>query len=652
MRTAFSHLRGEEIALEHTLRSINYFDSTDSIKRGAMKKLLSLLFFLLLFSCLPKQGGASTQTVQDRAAEIPQEFQDYPIVILKDSSTVRMSDERDLLIGNTTVYYVQKENPALLREIAIPFSMVSEEPVHVACQVRYPDGSQWELSGYDIKKSDNRRSYDMSVIGNSSEIRSFTIPRYSQGMEISLTVIRKHKGNLFTPALFFREQHPILLKKISIDTTASHHILRNGEGLTIADTTIGKMHHYHARNCKPQRSRYYSKHDEKWYAAVHLSRFALGNEATKGWSDLGDQYLLYIAEEERTDSTIKELANQFKGETLQESCELYYREIVNRVRYLFYLDSVSAITPELPGKVISAGYGDCKGMSNLFCHLLQESHPEVPSGLALVATEGLELHNDAPSLDRFNHMVCWVVVEGDTLYIDPTNNAASWNTSFWPLVHRKTLILEEGKSRIGRVVSNRNFRNKITTQNCISLDATSEKKLTITGTVTLEGYASSLLYRYVNHMNSVDKKGYMKKWLLKRFNIETDTVITSQIGYDRSSLTYTTSVKKPYIDVDNGGIKLTVPSTYGGKTGYTTIEHEGYYSFKILEQEDCWELPEGFSELEAISFDAELYSGTLTHQGACVTRRYNIKNTPLVTSKELGGYFADKRKINNAIIWR
>lgn len=606
---------------------------------------------LLVCSCVLNQERVSLVSEQNWLYSVPTQFDDYPIIVLNDSTLIRRSKNNELMLHETVQYIVQKSFPQLLSRFIVPYSNISKESITIECAVQYKDGKSWELSSYDPPEHDDKEGDKSTIPDQCRTAYSFSLPKYEKSMKITVKTERRYKDTLFTPTLFFRGDFPTISKVITIDSNAIHHKLENTEDLTINKSVKESHFTYKASNLKPKRQTGYAKHDEEWYAGVHLSPYTMGKNAIQGWQLIGDNYLQRISHSLHIDSSVMTFAHKKKGITLEESCHNYFQEICQTITYQLYLNSSAAITPQYADSVLALGYGDCKGVSNLFFACMKTTYPEVPCGLALVATEGLELHRNAPSLSRFNHMIFWMVHKGDTLYIDPTNGDADWQTSYWPLLHRKVLLLDSGKSRVATITKSRHFENIIKTKNYIKPQYT-EAPLTLSGIITLQGFISTALFTHLNSMHTEDHEFAIKQFLKKRFNIRANTCSMQKLSYAQSIINYETDITMDFIDTGKGGLRITTPSTFGGNTHYTTTENEGFYSMKLLNQQDMWFLPKEFQKLESSTFDTPLSKGKFALQSNKLTRNYQVKDNLKITKEQLRAFYKDKRSINNTTIWR
>lgn len=101
-----------------------------------------------------------------------------------------------------------------------------------------------------------------------------------------------------------------------------------------------------------------------------------------------------------------------------------YDYVRRTIRYVAYEEGEAAFRPDTPSETFRKRYGDCKSMSLLLATLLDRAGVE--AHIAAVGTRDIPfLISENPSLSAANHMICIVPGRGDTLFLDPTQEAVS-----------------------------------------------------------------------------------------------------------------------------------------------------------------------------------------------------------------------------------
>jgi hypothetical protein len=123
---------------------------------------------------------------------------------------------------------------------------------------------------------------------------------------------------------------------------------------------------------------------------------------------------------------------------------------------------------------------------------------------------------------------------------------------------------------------------------------------------------------------------------------------------DCITLLFTANFQGNYLAMDKGGFALDVPSLFGGDVRYTTLDYEGPRFFMGFTQQDTWELPKGFSDLEKTDLDHWIAQGSWKGSGSVVTRNYTIgdTNVPFEKRREISDYYAKKLQFTKAAVWK
>lgn len=128
----------------------------------------------------------------------------------------------------------------------------------------------------------------------------------------------------------------------------------------------------------------------------------------------------------------------------QNMAALYYW-VQDNIRYIAFEDGIAGFKPEEASKVYDNRYGDCKGMANLLSAMLRAAGYD--ARLAWLGTKRVFYDYSLPSLCVDNHVICAVMHNGETIYLDPTEEFAPFGT----LAHRiqgRNVLIEDGKSFI------------------------------------------------------------------------------------------------------------------------------------------------------------------------------------------------------------
>ena len=149
----------------------------------------------------------------------------------------------------------------------------------------------------------------------------------------------------------------------------------------------------------------------------------------KGWFPTLDDLCRWHVDISRVDTDIpgidtflKENVYGSEGNSLspRQKLERIYSWVQKNIRYVAYEEGESGHRPDTPAEVLRKRYGDCKGMALLLATLLQ--HEGIDAKAAVIGTNNIGFNiAETPSLAATDHSICVAVENGDTLYLDATN---------------------------------------------------------------------------------------------------------------------------------------------------------------------------------------------------------------------------------------
>ncbi|WP_343566362.1 DUF3857 domain-containing protein [Sphingobacterium sp.] len=150
-----------------------------------------------------------------------------------------------------------------------------------------------------------------------------------------------------------------------------------------------------------------------------------------------------------TTSTLQTFVNQLwkesKGQPytyLKKACDF----VQNEIRYMGIEMGEYSHRANVPEKVFSQRYGDCKDKSMLLATMLKNKNIDV--GLVLANTyKNRGLQEELPSPYAFNHMVIEVNIGGRSQYIDPTitNQGGDIKNRYFPAYGKVLSTMGSGK---------------------------------------------------------------------------------------------------------------------------------------------------------------------------------------------------------------
>ncbi|MDE7388181.1 MAG: transglutaminase family protein [Muribaculaceae bacterium] len=104
-----------------------------------------------------------------------------------------------------------------------------------------------------------------------------------------------------------------------------------------------------------------------------------------------------------------------------DSIAAIYRFVQSGIRYVAYEAGEAGYRPDSPAEVLRKKFGDCKGMALLLATLLRQAGYD-SAKVGSVGTSDIPFNiSDIPSLAATDHMICVLPLQGDTLWLDATN---------------------------------------------------------------------------------------------------------------------------------------------------------------------------------------------------------------------------------------
>lgn len=97
--------------------------------------------------------------------------------------------------------------------------------------------------------------------------------------------------------------------------------------------------------------------------------------------------------------------------------QVIYRYFGETTRYVSIQLGIGGWQPFAANDVCNTGFGDCKGLSNYMCAMLNEVG--VPANYVIIRNNHPHLHTNFPS-NQFNHAIVQVPLPGDTLWLECT----------------------------------------------------------------------------------------------------------------------------------------------------------------------------------------------------------------------------------------
>lgn len=149
--------------------------------------------------------------------------------------------------------------------------------------------------------------------------------------------------------------------------------------------------------------------------------------------------------------------------------------VQDKIRYVAFEDGIMGFMPEAAQNVYDNKYGDCKGMANLTKVLLQELG--IDARLTWLGTNRISPQYDYsfPSLATDNHMICAVLIDGEILFLDPTEKYSAVGELAERIQGRLALIEDGENYLIEQIPSHDPVGNRISMHTTLDLESNTLK---------------------------------------------------------------------------------------------------------------------------------------------------------------------------------
>lgn len=156
--------------------------------------------------------------------------------------------------------------------------------------------------------------------------------------------------------------------------------------------------------------------------------------------DLYDYYQKVMDMVVTEDDVIKNKALEItaNAKTDLDKINALYQWVQENIRYFAFEDGLAGIKPDNPQDVLRKKFGDCKGKSNLLKEMLVANGFD--ARVTWMGTKHRVFDYSTPSMYVDNHVICTVMHDGNTYYLDPTNEYISLNESYDAIQGRDVLI--------------------------------------------------------------------------------------------------------------------------------------------------------------------------------------------------------------------
>lgn len=162
-------------------------------------------------------------------------------------------------------------------------------------------------------------------------------------------------------------------------------------------------------------------------AAIDNFEFGGIPGSMRSWENLGEwAWRLNQGLDQLSDVEKKRVADITSGlKTDREKAEALYRYMQSRTRYASIQLGIGGFKPAPATEVSEKGYGDCKGLTNYMYALLKEAG--IRSHYTWVKSGRNRYIMPSFVADQFDHIILCVPLQGDTVWLECTNQTIPFN---------------------------------------------------------------------------------------------------------------------------------------------------------------------------------------------------------------------------------
>ncbi|EAR02084.1 transglutaminase domain-containing protein [Maribacter sp. HTCC2170] len=207
-------------------------------------------------------------------------------------------------------------------------------------------------------------------------------------------------------------------------------------------------------------------------------------------------------------SKVDELTEDAK--TDDEKIKNIYYWVQDNIRYIAFEDGIAGFKPDESQNVFTKRYGDCKGMANLTKKMLVLAGFD--ARLTWIGTKRIAYDYSIPSLAVDNHMICSLIDNGKTYFLDSTEKYNSFG-EYAERIQGRPVLIENGDEYIlDNIPNGIASKNKEITNYDFEI---SDDKIIGTVNKTYQGESRSHFLHSYNSIKTNKKENALNAYLSK-----------------------------------------------------------------------------------------------------------------------------------------
>ena len=508
-----------------------------------MKK--TLLFSLMLFSItLYSQRNAEPNSSEIAVAKNLKElYEDSDIVVLNSITNISF----DYNSGQKKVI-VHKDVEESLMNIAHQTKM--NKAYFYNTQIDIEKFTIHYKTGKKAWFSKKDEAYNNSGIFHSdARVKYIELPFPTQGYQYTVNYKERVKDAKYFTSLYFIDEYPTIQKQVRIE-------LPNWLDLEIKELNFDGYEITKTSKKDPKSNNLILTYTIKNIPAGYQESNTQGRSyiyphllfLTKSFTANGTKHVLFEKTQDLYNwyhSLTENLENNntaFKAKVAtlvanaaneDEKIKNIFYWVQDNIRYIAFEDGIAGFKPAEASDVYTKKYGDCKGMANLTKQMLVEAGFD--ARLVWIGTKRIAYKYKTPTLAVDNHMICAVIHNKDTIFLDATETYNPLGEYAYRIQDKEALIENKDTFILKKIPNKKASFNQETMTYKLTLD---NENIKGTASKKYDGESRTRILYITNSLKNNDKKEAVKSFLSKNdFNISVSDIKVSDTNDREAELT-------------------------------------------------------------------------------------------------------------------
>jgi len=359
---------------------------------------------------------------------------EIPDSLKKDSDAVVLLDEVEMELKGDRVYIKSRIVKKILKakrhsKVVFDFTENSFNKISsIEARAIYPDGKEEKIKKKNIVELPSFSEYELY---SDQKTRCFSFYDVKPGTVIEVVVSKVVKNLLFIDEVPFRGFSPVLRKRFSFVHPVDANVEIYAKNISAEPDEViqidknRRMLFWERFNIKPIEIEEMMPPLSEYIPTISpvvKSGLKYGEKLNlNSWGDICGWYARLSEKSLEVTPEMRAKAEEIcrgAGSPLAVA-ELLYDWVRRNIRYLRINLGLHGYMPHSAGECLENRYGDCKDKAALLTAMLRAM--DVDAFPVIVRTSDLGLLKD-PGIEPgyFNHVIAGALIEGDTIFMDPT----------------------------------------------------------------------------------------------------------------------------------------------------------------------------------------------------------------------------------------